>query len=138
MPRFLRRAACLSILLALAATPALAQRSGAYRVAGTNLDGTSYEGVVLLQQVGIVSFTLLWRVGGTEIRGVGMVSGHNFAVTYGSTERPGLGIYELQPDGTMVGSWTLVGANQIGTETLTPPPEAPPAPAAARPPAPRP
>ncbi|PZW45687.1 hypothetical protein C8P66_111102 [Humitalea rosea] len=152
MSRFFKRAACLSFLLALTATPALAQRSGPYRVAGTNLDGSAYEGAAMLQQVGTISFHIIWRVGGTEVRGVGIVSGHSFAVAYGATSQPGMGLYQLRPDGTLEGTWSVIGANGTGTETLTPlaepaatpgpatPGSAAPAPAAAAPavPAPRP
>ena len=120
MSRFFKHAACLAFLLALTATPALAQRSGPYRVTGTNLDGSAYEGAALLQQVGTISFHIVWRVGGTEIRGVGIVSGHSFAVTYGPTQQPGMGIYQLRPDGTLEGTWSMIGANGTGTETLTP------------------
>ncbi|WP_431283905.1 hypothetical protein ACQW02_03585 [Humitalea sp. 24SJ18S-53] len=113
--------------------PAEAQRSGGYTVTGRNLDGTEYTGVAVLDQVGSASFTIVWQVAGAAINGVGMVSGHNFAVVYGAANQPGIGIYNLQPDGRLVGTWTVVGAQGTGSETLTPvaTPQAatPPAPA---------
>lgn len=121
--------------LGLLATPAEAQRSGNYTVAGRNLDGSDYTGLAALDQVGSASFTVVWQVAGRTISGVGMVSGHSFAVVYGSANQPALGIYTLQPDGRLVGIWTVVGAAGTGEETLTPVGEAvaPPAPAAPRP-----
>jgi hypothetical protein len=109
----------LALLLALA-SPALAQRAGLYNVNGTNPDGTAYTGVLQLRQVGIVSWLVLWQVGAERIEGAGMSSGNTFAVTYPAGNTQGFGIYEILPDGTMTGQWTLVGSSGIGTETLVP------------------
>ncbi len=123
---------------ALLAQPAAAQRSGAYTVEGQNLDGTPYGGTADLEQVGTASFAIIWRVAGRLIQGVGMVAGHNFAVVYGAAQQPGIGIYTLQPDGKLVGTWTLVGAAGTGSETLTPLEPSAQALEAVRPPATRP
>jgi hypothetical protein len=40
-----------------------------------------------------------------------------------------MGIYLLNPDGSMDGEWTIVGAPAIGRERLVPRPAAPAAPA---------
>ena len=119
----------------LLAAPAMAQREGFYDVTGTNLDGSSYDGVAQIRSLGLNSFTILWRVGDQIVEGVGMASGHNVAVTYGLAQRPGMGIYALKPDGSMEGEWTIIGAPAIGRERLVlrsaPPPAAPDAPAPA-------
>lgn len=127
--------ACALLLLA---TPALAQRDGVYEVTGTNLDGSSYTGLAQIRAVGLSSFSILWNTGGQIIEGVGMASGRTIAVTYGSAQRPGMGIYTLNPDGSMDGEWTLIGAGAIGRERLVPraaPTPAAPAPAPEAPPA---
>jgi hypothetical protein len=113
----------------LFATPALAQRDGIYEVSGTNLDGTSYTGLAQIRAVGINSFSIVWRIGNTIIEGAGMASGRTVAVSYGQAQRPGMGIYLLNPDGSMDGEWTIVGAPAIGRERLVPRPAAPAAPA---------
>jgi hypothetical protein len=121
----------LALALIVLATPALAQRDGLYDVTGTNLDGTSYSGVAQIRAVGLNSFAIVWRVGTTLVEGAGMASGRTIAVTYGSAQRPGIGIYQLNPDGSMDGEWTIVGAPAIGRERLVPrPAAAPPAPPA--------
>ncbi len=115
----MRRALLACCFLAFA-TPALAQRDGLYDVRGTNLDGTSYEGVAQIRSLGLRSFTILWRVGNQIVEGVGMASGRTVSVAYGLAQRPGMGIYTLNPDGSMDGEWTIIGANAVGTEKLTP------------------
>lgn len=121
----------LALAFLLSAGPALAQRDGLYEVTGTNLDGTAYTGLAQIRAVGINSFSIVWRIGNTLIEGTGMASGRTVAVSYGQAQRPGIGIYTLNPDGSMDGEWTIVGAPAIGRERLVPRPS-PPA-AAARP-----
>jgi hypothetical protein len=41
-------------------------------------------------------------------------------VAYGLATRPGIGIYTLNPDGSMDGEWTIIGSPQNGTERLVP------------------
>lgn len=134
----------LALALILLATPAFAQRDGLYDVTGTNLDGTPYTGVAQIRAVGLNSFTIVWRVGPNLVEGAGMASGRTIAVTYGAAQRPGLGIYTLNADGSMDGEWTILGAPAIGRERLVPRPAATPptaatpdpaAPPAAAPPA---
>jgi hypothetical protein len=127
----------LALALILLASPALAQRDGLYDVTGTNLDGTTYAGVAQIRSVGLNSFVIVWRVGTNLVEGAGMASGRTIAVTYGSAQRPGIGIYVLNPDGSLDGEWTIVGAPAIGRERLVPrPPAAPAAPATPDPAAP--
>ena len=126
-------------LLAGLAPPAAAQQAGLYDVTGTNLDGTSYTGVAQIQQVGLASFTILWRIGNQAVEGVGFASGRTIAVAYGLSRRPGIGIYTLSPDGSMEGEWTIIGAPANARERLVPrpaPAATPPAPDAPAPGAP--
>lgn len=118
MRRFLIGAA---LALSLAA-PAAAQRSGAYDVTGTNPDGTEYTGTLLLTQVGLSSFRVVWTIGGDVIEGVAMVSGLTVATAFSLNGQPGMGIYELERDGTLAGVWTVVGAFAQGRETARPRP----------------
>lgn len=127
----------LALALSLLASPALAQRDGLYDVTGTNLDGTPYSGVAQIRAMGLNSFAIIWRIGTTLVEGAGMASGRTIAVTYGVAQRPGIGIYTLNPDGSMDGEWTIVGAPAIGRERLVPrPPAAPATPATPDPAAP--
>ncbi|WP_206030094.1 hypothetical protein [Roseomonas sp. AR75] len=130
------RPALLALTALLFASPALAQRDGLYNVTGVNLDGTDYTGVAQIRSVGINSFNILWRIGNQIVEGVGMASGRTVTVAYGMAQRPGMGIYTLNPDGSMEGEWTIIGAPSIGRERLVPRAEAPAQPAAPAAPAP--
>lgn len=132
----MRRLALAVGLVALLAAPAQAQRAGLYDVEGTNLDGSAYRGQAQIEQLGLNSFAIRWRIGNQIVEGVGMASGRTIAVAYGVSQRPGIGIYTLKPDGSMEGEWTIVGAPAIGTERLVPreaPPAANPTPAPSTP-----
>lgn len=106
--------------LLLAAAPAQAQRNGTYDVNGTNPDGTAYTGTMTIQQVGLASWRVRWQIGQAQIDGYGMSVGTVFSVGFALSERPGLSIYEVAPDGSLSGQWTLVGSSAIGSENLTP------------------
>lgn len=114
-------AACLALAMAWT-TPAQAQRSGMYDVRGTNPDGSAYTGTLELEQIGLLSFRMRWTIGPDVIEGVGMVSGLSFAAAFslGQGSNPSLGIYELRPNGQLVGQWTTIGAFAAGQETATP------------------
>jgi hypothetical protein len=119
--RALLVAALLALPLAgLGISPAAAQRSGIYDVRGTNPDGSEYEGSLVLTQVGATTFRITWTVAGNNIEGVGMISGLMFAVVFQLGEQTAMGMYELKPDGEMTGTWTVVGSQAIGTETIKP------------------
>lgn len=118
MKRLFLAALLAPALLWAALAPAAAQRSGVYEVTGTNLDGSQYRGLMEMQQVGVSTFHILWNIGGQLIEGVGMASGLTFVTAFSAGERTGLGIYEIRPGDVMEGTWTIVGANTNGTETV--------------------
>lgn len=109
----------LAVLTSLA-LPAAAQRSGTYDITGTNPDGTAYIGTLVLEQIGLLSFRLQWNIGPDVIEGVGMVSGLSFATAFSLGSNPSMGIYELRPNGDLVGQWTTIGAFAAGQETAKP------------------
>jgi len=110
----------LPMLAGLGISPAAAQRSGLYDVRGTNPDGSEYTGSLMLQQVGATTFRLTWSVAQNTIEGMGMISGLTFAVVFQLGEQTAMGMYELKADGEMTGTWTVVGSQAIGTETIRP------------------
>ncbi len=116
---FRRLAFALPLLVALPCA-AQAQQEGLYDVTGTNLDGTSYTGLAQIRNVGLASFAIRWRIGNQTVEGVGFASGRTVAVAYGLTQRPGIGIYTLNPDGSLDGEWTIVGAPANARERLVP------------------
>ena len=114
-----RLAAALLAALLASAQPALAQiREGIYAVEGTNPDGSNYDGQFLLQAGPAGSWLANWRVANEQIVGLGLIHGGVLAVSFVINGRPGVSVYEVDPNGTLRGSWTTGGG--MGTEQLTP------------------
>lgn len=116
----------LSGLLASVATPLLAQAksstgkasdrpvrvAGRYGAVGQNPDGSSYAGSVEITQQG-PAVKVVWRIGAETYRGVGDIEGRTITVDWGDTTPV---IYEVQADGTLMGTW----AGGAASEVLTP------------------
>ena len=119
-PRRLAATLALGLGLALAATlPAFAQiREGVYDVAGTNPDGSTYDGQFLLRAGPGGAWIANWRVGSEQIVGLGLINAGVLAVSFVVNNRPGVSVFEVMPDGKLRGSWTSGGG--MGTEMLTP------------------
>jgi hypothetical protein len=49
-----------------------------------------------------------------------MRSGNVFSAAYAMGKTIGLVIYEIRPDGSLLGTWTVDGHDGVGTEKLTP------------------
>ena len=115
------RAPVIGVLaLALAGTSAAAQMvGGQYRVAGTNADGSSYSGTATITPSSDSTCRINWQTGSTST-GICMVAGRAFAASYRMGGKVGLVVYELQPDGSMKGVWTIADQPGAGTEVLTP------------------
>jgi hypothetical protein len=103
----------------IAALPAAAQiREGLYEVEGTNPDGSTYEGRFLLQAGPAASWVARWQVGDEQVIGLGLIQGGVLAVSFVIDGRPGIAVFDVEPDGRLRGSWTTGGG--MGTEKLTP------------------
>lgn len=109
--------AALAVLLSCAA-PSWAQSYnptllGTYAVAGVNPDGSTYGGDVILKAD---------KSGGLEVRyddsvGVGMVKGNVLAVGMVYEKRSVVMWMDIQPDGTLKGSWIQRTEPGMGSET---------------------
>ncbi|MCB4822145.1 hypothetical protein [Roseicella aerolata] len=103
----------------IATLPAAAQiREGLYEVEGTNPDGSTYEGRFLLQAGPAASWVARWQVGDEQVIGLGLIQGGVLAVSFVIDGRPGIAVFDVEPDGRLRGSWTTGGG--MGTERLTP------------------
>ena len=101
-------------------TSASAQKvGGSYTVSGTNPNGSAYGGTVQITPVGSTC-RIVWRTGSTSSSGVCMLADKAFAAYYRLGNDHGLVVYQLLPDGTLKGFWTIVDREGVGTETLTP------------------
>jgi hypothetical protein len=108
------------LVAALAATSSAQSIGGNYRVTGTNFNGSSYAGTAMITFGGNGNCHINWVTGTTTSYGSCMLNGKSFAAGYILSGSVGLVMYQLQPDGSLVGTWTLANQPGIGTETLTP------------------
>ena len=92
---------------------------GEYRVRGTNFDGSPYSGTATITPSSNSTCRIEWRTGSTSA-GFCMLANKAFAAAYKMDDGVGLIVYELQPDGSLKGYWTLADKSGSGTETLTP------------------
>lgn len=100
---------------------ALAQSNpvGRFQVQGRNPDGSSYGDTAQISWISNTTCRITWNTGGT-VRGICMRSGSAFAASYVMGGEAGLAIYEIKPDGSLDGSWTIAGQSGAGGERLVP------------------
>ncbi|WP_102959537.1 hypothetical protein [Mangrovicella endophytica] len=108
-------------LLALAPSAARAQSvGGTYEVRGTNLDGSAYKGTATIEVTSKTTCRIRWETGSTS-NGICMRNDNAFSAAYVfGSGAAGLVVYEMKPDGTLDGLWTIADTDGVGTETLTP------------------
>ena len=109
-----------TVLLISAQWAAAQDIGGHYRVKGTNLDGTIYEGDAQITKTSEFTCEITWQTGGSTSTGICMRDGNAFTAGYELNGKIGLVIYLVQDDGTLDGTWTVAGVNAVGTEILTP------------------
>jgi hypothetical protein len=111
------------LLSAAFVTDALGQGSlaGVYAVTGTNPGGKgAYKGIATIVKSGD-NYRIHWEVG-TTYDGIGKLNGKVFTVEWGtSTANVGTVTYNLQPDGSLKGTWFVAkNPSELGTENLVP------------------
>ncbi|HVC50561.1 MAG TPA: hypothetical protein VND87_00920 [Stellaceae bacterium] len=116
--RFLIGAALLTA--AFAASASAESVGGKYRVDGTNFDGSPYHGTATITRSSNTTCRIHWDTGGTSSSGFCMLAKGSLAAAYKLGKDVGLVLYELGPDGTLKGYWTIADKSGAGTETLTP------------------
>lgn len=118
------RLAVLGLALLLAgASQALAGIAGVYEVKGKNPSGQAYEGRATVKSDQGV-YHVVWKIGKSRHVGTGLLKDDQFSVVYKSAQRkdqrPGLVVYEMQDDGSMVGVYVGLGSNDMGREQWRP------------------
>lgn len=91
--------------------------TGDYTVSGTNPDSSVYEGMLRITQDGNV-YGFDWEVG-TVFVGEGIQRGDKVAVAYPADDCQ-IALYDISPDGTLVGDWVSREGTGFGTEVATP------------------
>jgi hypothetical protein len=113
-------AASALFLLASVATATAQNLPGKYSVQGTNLDGSLYSGTAEIVATSDTTCRIVWHTGSTSSSGICMRNGSSFAAGYALGESVGLVVYEMKPDGSLEGAWTIAEEEGVGHETLTP------------------
>jgi hypothetical protein len=110
-----------ALLTGALAMPAAAQElGGRYQIAGKNFDGSSYGGTAEIVVTSRNTCRISWVTGGTTARGICMRNGPAFSAAYRMGSAVGLVIYDIKPDGTLEGLWTIADRSGVGGEVLTP------------------
>mgnify|MGYP006976756384 CR=1 FL=1 len=107
-----------AILCGLAMPAAAQLRQGQYGLEGHNPDGSTYVGTFSLQEGPGAAWLATWQVEDVRMLGLGLIQSGVLAVSFIVDGRPGVAVYEVQPDGKLRGVWTTGGG--LGTEILTP------------------
>ena len=93
---------------------------GKYKVEGTNINGTKYDGEATIEITSETTCAIHWTTGATTSDGICMRNDDSFAAAYKIQEEVGLIIYKVSPEGVLNGVWTIAGNGGAGTEILTP------------------
>jgi len=117
----MKRTFSVALALAVGFSAASSAQSvgGRYEVHGTNLDGSRYGGTAVITRTSDTTCSIRWQTGSSS-DGFCMLAGRSFAAAYQLQGSVGLVVYELQPDGTLNGVWTIANRSGAGTEVLTP------------------
>ena len=107
-------------MLASVASATAQNLPGKYQVEGKNLDGSDYSGTAEIVATSEVTCRITWQTGSTTSEGICMRSGTSFAAGYVLGESIGLVVYEMKPDGSLEGTWTIADQDSVGEEILTP------------------
>ena len=97
-----------------------AEPTGKFIVTGQNPGSSShYKGAVSVKKTGD-TYRVVWKIGRTIYRGVGIYSKPIFSVAYYSRKLTGIAVYKEQDDGAWRGEWTVMGSRLIGFEDWEP------------------
>lgn len=86
--------------------------SGGWSVSGANPDGSTYSGTIVLTRNGPV-YDCLQIIGEAQIACTALQSGNNIATVY---DGAAISLYQIRPDGSIGGAWTVLGGNATGEE----------------------
>jgi hypothetical protein len=100
--------------------------AGAYSIAGTNTDGSTYKGQVNVTAKGDKLFDINWATNppadgvAVQISNIMAIGYSSQSSAWGAAPQCFGGIYAVDPDGTMTGVWGQSGGTSVGAEKLTP------------------
>jgi len=109
------------VMVCLATSLSAADIAGTYSCQGTNPNGSSYSGTVIILAQGD-AYAMTWSIGSSGHRGVAILMGGYLSSSWGTAGNSGPGgvvVYRVEKDGRLVGKWANPGGGKLGTETLT-------------------
>jgi hypothetical protein len=110
-----------AFLASVLTIPAAAQElGGRYQIAGKNFNGSTYSGTAEIVVTSRNTCRITWVTGGTTSLGICMRNGASFSAAYRLGQAVGLVIYEIKPDGSLDGLWTIADKSGVGSEMLIP------------------
>jgi hypothetical protein len=107
------------LALGMTSTASALTIGGRYNVQGTNPNGAAYSGTAQITPSGSAC-RITWQTGSTSSSGICMLANKAFAASYILQGKQGLVVYELQPNGSLKGWWTIADTQGVGTENLFP------------------
>ena len=98
-----------------------ADLSGRYAVEGSNPGSTGiYRGEVTVVKSD-ETYQVLWKIGNQQHRGTGILRSGGFSVVYQPPGGgPGVAVYEVRPNGSLLGLWVDLGGKEVGSEVWNP------------------
>jgi|GEM_PF-2296004 len=91
-----------------------------YTVAGSNSDGSPYQGTMnVTPAADNTTAAITQQIGDSVFNGIGIVQGNIASVVLGA-EGCGVASYEIQDNGDLIGIWTVTGATTVASENATP------------------
>jgi hypothetical protein len=94
-------------------TAQAASLNGSYSCTGTNPNGSTYNGTVVISRVEGIRYRFDWSISGQHFSGTGVLDGDTISVDWGQASPV---IYRVGNNGVLHGTW----ANGRGTEILRP------------------
>ncbi len=88
-------------------------------LSGEDADGNRISGGMLITTTSDVTVNVEQSYGGNTFTGTGIVVGDVIAVAYGEPTCS-VAAYQVQSDGSLVGSWTNIGETRVAAESATP------------------
>ena len=107
--------------------PGLGGLDGTYTVNGVDPNGAEYSGTVVMRRTSSRTVDIEWIVTGGIHRGSGTRTGDSLDVEWSTVGgavvaggRSGTATYEILDDGRLVGTRTVAGVDEVGTEEIFP------------------
>jgi hypothetical protein len=98
---------------------------GLYRIEGHSPGSSEvYKGEAQIKRTGD-TYTVVWRIGESGHVGTGILTGNVLSVFFQPLDRrapPGVASFLVAADKVTEGTWTVLGANEVGVERWIPDP----------------